>query len=125
MRAAVIRLSERDAYGRCRPECLLACHFAREAFNGVQWATTDAARIVADASTHLFAHSVGQAKELAPLDLTKQPELAALLSAVDLDDLVHPDPDPQQSPSALPQYSHDGQWWWDGHRWIRTQKRDG
>jgi hypothetical protein len=96
VRAAVIRLSERDAYGRCRPECLLAGRFARAAFNGVQWATTDATRIVADTSTDLFTRGVGQAKELAPLDLTKQPELAALLSAVDLDDLVHPNPEPHQ-----------------------------
>lgn len=125
VRAAVIRLSERDAYGRRRPECLLAGRFARGAFDGVQWATTDAARIVADTSTDLLFRGVGQAKELAPLDLTKQPELAALLNAVDLDDLVHADPEPHQSPSAVPQYSPDGQWWWDGHRWIPARQRDG
>lgn len=124
VRAAVIRLSEKDAYGRCHLECLLAGRFARRAFDGVQWATTDAARIVFDTSTDLLARAVGQAKELAPLDLSTQPELAALLNAVDLDDLVHPDSEPQPSQSAVPQYSPDGQWWWDGHRWIPAQQPD-
>jgi len=102
VRAAVIRLSENDAYGRCRPECLLAGRLARRAFDGVQWTTADAVRIVTDTSIDLLARGVGQAKELAPLDLSKQPELATLLDAVDLDDLVHADPEPHQpqSPAA-------------------------
>ena len=118
VRAAVIRVSERDAYGRCRPECLLAGRFVRRAFDGVQWATTDASRIVADTSTDLLVRGVGQAKELAPLDLSSQPELVALLAAVDLDDLVHPDARVQEAQSAPPQYSADGQWWWDGSQWL-------
>src|SRR5207253_8748809 len=111
VRAAVIRLSEEDAYGRRRPECLLAGRFARTAFDGVQWATTDASRIVSDTSTDLLLRSVGQAKELAPLDLSKQPELAGLLGAVDLDDLGHPEPQAHQSDVPPPQYSPDGRSW--------------
>lgn len=118
VRAVVIRLSEKDAYGRFRPECLLAGRFVRPAFDGVQWATTDAAKIVIDTSTDLLVRSVGQAKELTPLDLSSQPELGALLAAVDLDDLVHPEARVQEAQSAPPQYSADGQWWWDGSQWL-------
>ncbi len=72
IRAVVIRLADMDAYGRQRPECLLAARFARRAFDGVQWATADAARIVADASSDLTVRAAGQATELAALDLVNR-----------------------------------------------------
>lgn len=89
VRVAVIRWSEQDAYGRHHPECLLAARFSRAAFQGVMWVQTDAARIVADTSTDLLVRWAGRAKEFAPLDLSKEPELAVLLKAVDFDDLSH------------------------------------
>ena len=46
-----------------------------------------------------------------------------LLSAVDLDDLGHPEPHAHQTEASPPQYSPDGQWWWDGHRWISASER--
>jgi ribosomal protein L7/L12 len=86
VRAAVIRMSARDAYGKRRPECLLAARFARAAMDGVLWDQTDAARIVNDISTDLLLRVKGQSAELAPLDLSGEPELALLLDRVDFDD---------------------------------------
>lgn len=86
IRAAVIRLSERDAYGRRRPECLLAAQFAREAMDGVLWGQADAGRIVNDVSTGLLIHQTGQAQELKPLNLQNEPELRAMLDVIDFED---------------------------------------
>lgn len=89
MRAAVIRSSAADAYGRRKAECVLAACFSRTAFDGVLWNDADAARIVHDASTDLVVKPVGQAKELGPIDLLHEPELAKLIEAVDLNELDH------------------------------------
>lgn len=28
----------------------------------------------------------------------------------------------QQNPTAPPQYSPDGQWWWNGNQWVPVQQ---
>ena len=28
----------------------------------------------------------------------------------------------QQNPTAPPQYSPDGQWWWNGNQWVPAQQ---
>lgn len=117
VRAAAVRLSEADAYGRPHQECLMAARFVRQAFEGVQWETADAARIVMDTSTDLVIRSRGQTRELLPLDLSTEPELAALLAAFEFGDPGSASPDPRPSDSAPPQYSPDGRWWWNGERW--------
>jgi hypothetical protein len=122
VRAAAIRLSEFDAYGKPHPECLIAARFVRQALDGVQWATAEAGRIVVDTSTDLLIRSRGQARELLPLDLSREPQLAALLDALDLEDLAEPGHHAHPPETAPPQYSPDGQWWWDGQRWIPTSQ---
>ncbi|MDQ3895948.1 MAG: hypothetical protein M3326_01650 [Actinomycetota bacterium] len=72
-------------------DCLLAARFSRNAFDGVQWETADAGRIVQDTATDLRINVKGQAKELQPIDLSKEPELAALVAQVDMADLAGPD----------------------------------
>lgn len=86
-RVVALRSSGRDAYGRPRIDVILAVRFDRKALDGVQWARADAADVVRDAGTEHALNVKGQAKKLQPIDLTKEPELAALLEHVDVDDL--------------------------------------
>jgi hypothetical protein len=53
----------------------------------VHWDTADAARIVNDVATDRLLNEAGRTKALTAIDLTDEPELAALIDAVDLDDL--------------------------------------
>jgi hypothetical protein len=85
-RIAAIRSSHQDAYGRRRAECILAGRFSRAAFEGVLWEKADAVRIMNGTSTDLVIRQVGQAKDLAPLDLSTEPRLAALIEAVDFNE---------------------------------------
>jgi hypothetical protein len=77
-----------DAYGKARSEALLGARFARVALDGVLWATTDAAVVVNDTSTELTARFSGPSKEFAALDLAAEPDLAAVVAAVDLEELT-------------------------------------
>ncbi|MCO1597645.1 DUF4236 domain-containing protein [Micromonospora sp. RHAY321] len=87
-RIAVLRRDEPDSYGRPRVSCLLAVKFDRQALNGVQWQTADAARIVIDTSTELILNHRARTGELQPLNLATEPALAELLNAVDLAELA-------------------------------------
>ena len=86
-RVVVLRPDDPDAYGRQRLSCLLAARFSRSSLDGVHWDTADAARIVNDVSTDRLLNQAGRTKALTAIDLTDEPELAALIDAVDLDDL--------------------------------------
>jgi len=44
------------------------------------------------------------------------------LDALDLEDLAEPGLHARPPETAPPQYSPDGQWWWDGQRWIPTSQ---
>lgn len=87
-RTVVLRLAEPDAYGSRKAEPLLAASFDRGAFDGVQWSDADAAQVVNDTSTDLRINQKGAAKELVPLDLAGEPDLAAVVDAVDIEDLA-------------------------------------
>ncbi|MCW2503921.1 MAG: hypothetical protein JWO79_2205, partial [Actinomycetia bacterium] len=87
-RIAVVRNDGADAYGKPRVSCLLAARFGRERLDGVQWDNADAAMIVNDVSTERVINQRGRSNELAPIDLTAEPELAALIDAVDLGGLI-------------------------------------
>lgn len=84
-RIVALRTSDRDAYGRIRPEPLLAARFERSAFDGIRWTEADAARIVVDASTELLVDQRGATQELTPLDLSSEPDIAAALTAIDVE----------------------------------------
>ena len=86
VRAAVVRRTSPNAYGTPSVECLLAAVFTRHALHGIQWQSADAARIVQDAAAELRIRQ-GATSELRPLDLSNEPGLAALLHAVDLEEL--------------------------------------
>jgi hypothetical protein len=87
VRVAAVRLTEADAYGTQRVECLLATLFRREALHGVQWDSADAAKIVNDASAACSLRQ-GRTGELLPLDLSAEPALATLIQAIEVE---HPD----------------------------------
>lgn len=78
---------ERDAYGNRHPDVLIAARFERARLNGVQWDTTEADRILNDVSSELQLKQVGIAKTLTPLPLEDEPELQALLNAIDYEEL--------------------------------------
>lgn len=78
---------EVDAYGNREPEILIAAKFDRARLNGVQWAAVDSIRILNDVSTELQLNQAGVTKALAPLSLEEEPDLQALLEAIDFEEL--------------------------------------
>lgn len=88
VRVVALRSPGTDAYGKNRIEVLLGARFARVALDGVQWASADASVVVNDTSTERTARFVGPSKELTALDLAAEPDLAAVVAAVDLDELT-------------------------------------
>jgi hypothetical protein len=77
-----------DSYGRRNPEVLLAARFDRDRLSGVRWGDVDAVQAINDINTELRLNQVGVTKALAPLDLSDEPELAALVEQIDYSDLL-------------------------------------
>lgn len=78
---------ERDAYGNRHPDVLVAARFERERLDGVHWRTTEFVRILNDVTSELELKQVGSAKTLTPLPLDDEPELRAMLGAIDFEEL--------------------------------------
>ncbi len=72
-----------------KPSVCSAARVRREALNGIRWNDADAVQVINDVSTELLLKQKGTAKDLAPLDLTDEPELVDLLALarVDLSEL--------------------------------------
>ncbi|MDQ0537512.1 hypothetical protein QF011_000042 [Curtobacterium flaccumfaciens] len=87
LRIVAATAPERDAYGNHHAEVLIAARFNRERLNGVQWEATESVRILNDATTELELKQVGAAKRLMPLPLEDEPELQALVAAIDYEEL--------------------------------------
>ncbi len=85
-RAVAVRVSVADAYGRRGLECLLAVTLARSALDGIDWSSAGAYDVLRQAGPDLTVNLTGRARHLSPLDLAHEPDLAALLQAVDLDE---------------------------------------
>jgi hypothetical protein len=68
IRIVVLR-NTTDAYGKIRPEAIVAARVARAALNGVQWTTADALTILNEVSSELVTRIAGPSKAFAPLDL--------------------------------------------------------
>ena len=81
VRIIAVRDTGPDAYGKSQMEAVLAARFARAKLVGVQWATADASRVVYDTADRLHANLTGRTRELSALDLTAEPDLAAVLAA--------------------------------------------
>jgi hypothetical protein len=90
-RAVVLRTDHTDridAYGRVQVGCMLAGRFERRSFDGVRWDAVNAATVVNDTGDNLMINQKGAAKEAYPLDLRFEPELQALVNAVDVPELT-------------------------------------
>jgi hypothetical protein len=82
IRIVVMRHTPVDAYGKVRPEAVLATQIARPALNGVQWIKTDALIILNEISSELITRIAGPSKAFGPLDLQTEPEIARLIDLV-------------------------------------------
>lgn len=83
-----IRTPGSSAFGRVPADCVLAARFSRNALQGVRWDLVEATTVLNDVSSELLVRQRGAARELQPLDLAKEPELAELLTKVDVEDLA-------------------------------------
>ena len=79
VRIGVLRNTPADAYGKIRPEAIMAARVARPALDGVQWTQADALTILKEISSELVMRIAGPSKALAPLDLKTEPEIARLI----------------------------------------------
>jgi hypothetical protein len=79
IRIVVLRNAPADAYGRIRPEAILAARVARAALNGVRWNKADALTILNEISSELVTRIAGPSKAFAPLDLKTEPDVARLI----------------------------------------------
>jgi hypothetical protein len=75
IRIVVLRNTPVDAYGKIRPEAIVAARVARAALNGVRWTTSDALTILNEVSSELVTRIAGPSKAFAPLDLKTEPEI--------------------------------------------------
>jgi hypothetical protein len=82
IRIVALRSTPADAYGKVRPETMLATRIARPALNGVQWMKADALTILNQTSSELITRIAGPSKAFAPLDLKTEPEIARLIDVV-------------------------------------------
>ncbi len=98
-RIIAVRTTAPDAYGHVHTEAVLAARFSRESLYGVQWDVADAATIVNDASDELQVKMTGPSQQLTALSMSAEPDLAAVIAAVDLDELQE-----QQSAIAVTGY---------------------
>jgi hypothetical protein len=80
VRVAVARRAAPDAYGTRALDCLMSALFTRARLEGVRWQSADAAQIVRDASAELRLR-LSASREPLSLDLSGEPDLAALLRA--------------------------------------------
>lgn len=87
-RIVAIRAPERDAYGVLKPEVLMAGRCRRETLEGIRWKDADSTRIFNDALTEKVAVQKGATGALQPIKLEGEPELRALIEAIDLEDLA-------------------------------------
>jgi hypothetical protein len=82
LRIVAVRNTPTDAYGKIRPEPILATRTARAALNGVQWTKADALTILSEISSELVTRVTGPSKAFAPLDLKTEPDIARLIDEV-------------------------------------------
>ena len=85
VRVAAVRVGAPDVYGRAHAECLLAATFTRARLEGVDWAHADSPAVFDQCATDVNLNMVGRVKHLEPVDLAAEPELAALIAAIDVE----------------------------------------
>ena len=86
-RVVVLRNDGRDIYGQPAMPCLAAVNITRQALQGVRWNDANAVDILNTVAREKLVNQTGRSKELAPVDLATEPDIAALIKAVDLEEL--------------------------------------
>lgn len=86
-RVVVLRNDGRDIYGQPAMPCLAAVNITRQALQGVLWNEAAAVDILNAVAREKLVNQTGRSKELAPVELTAEPDIAALVKAVDLEEL--------------------------------------
>jgi hypothetical protein len=81
----VRRAAEPASDGR---ECLLAARVTAAAMARVDWREAGAGQVLTEVSEELVANLRGRTREFGPVDLQDEPELKAILDAIDLDELT-------------------------------------
>jgi hypothetical protein len=87
-RVVVLRNDGRNVYGHLTLPCLGAFNVARQALDGVRWNDADAVDILNAIAREKLVSQTGRSKELTPIDLTTEPEIAALLNVIDPEELA-------------------------------------
>jgi hypothetical protein len=82
VRIVALRSTPADAYGKVRPEAILAARVSQAALKGVQWTKADALTILDGISSELVTRVMGPSKAFAPLDLKMEPEIARLVDVM-------------------------------------------
>jgi hypothetical protein len=83
-RVIAVRRSGPDIYGRPVLDCMVAGRWTRTAFSGVRWADADAGSVPAGTATELLLNQ--KRGQILPVDLSAEPEIRDLLSAMDTTD---------------------------------------
>jgi hypothetical protein len=84
----VLRDAGVDVYGGPRARPVLATRLSREALARVRWEAATAWDVVEQTGTDTRVAERGRARELQPLDLEQEPDLARVAASVDLGELV-------------------------------------
>jgi len=87
-RVVVLRNDGRDVYGRPVMPCLAAVNVTRGALHGVRWDDADAVDILNAVAREKLVNQKGRSKDLAPVDLIAEPDIAHLVEAVDIEELA-------------------------------------
>ncbi|GAA2706058.1 hypothetical protein Apa02nite_066310 [Actinoplanes palleronii] len=87
---AVLRDDGREVFGARAVSCLLAATVHRDRLDRVQWHQDDDSAAILNAVTDdVLLNVKGRTKALHPVDLSGEAEIAALIAAVDLDELTN------------------------------------
>ncbi|WP_337001319.1 MULTISPECIES: hypothetical protein [unclassified Microbacterium] len=87
VRIVAVSSAGRSAYGKRRGHAVAAAVISRESLIGVHWSTVDARTVLGDVASELLLNERGANKVLHAIDLSTEPELDAIMSAIDFDEL--------------------------------------
>jgi hypothetical protein len=82
-----LRAEGTDVYGSPRAVPLMATRLTRTGLAGVRWDSCSAWDVIAQVGSNTLVNPKGVARELAALNLSRQPDLQELVEAIDLHEL--------------------------------------
>lgn len=82
-----LRAEGSDVYGAPQAVPLMATRLTRRGLAGVRWDSCSAWDVIAQVGSTTLVKPKGVARELGPLDLSRQPDLKQLVEAIDLHEL--------------------------------------